>query len=133
MGCRRGKYAAQSDGTTTTTTAPPSTTASAGPCLATSNTSPNNAPKTVNANPNATIAANVHVANVGRERGRESPISAPEVRADLGGRNAPSVEPGTVTRWPAVGAKAPMTAYWKSRAPPAPAIVPTPTNNAAAQ
>jgi len=71
----------------------------------------------------------VQAANVGRDRGRESPIPVPPASATLTGRAAASNMLCTPIRWQAGPKMAPKIPYWPSRDPVAPAMTPTMTAN----
>ena len=88
---------------------------------------PNIAPMTENTKMEPNIERSNHAAKVGRERGRESPISVSPARAALAGRNAPSPNVCVpISAMPIPAAAAPMIPYWMRRDPLAPAITPTP-------
>jgi hypothetical protein len=72
-------------------------------------------------------------ANVGRERGSESPISVSPAMATLAGRTDPSIKLCTPIKWAAAAKEAPRIPYWASRDKVAPAIAPTTTNSRAPQ
>ena len=103
--------------------------ASHGPFLATSNTAASIAPETVNANAVMIMDRLVHVANVGRERGRESPIPLSPMIATRAGRNTPSTKLCTEMSCATIVVAAPRIPYSTSREPVAPAIAPTAGKN----
>ena len=80
----------------------PITTTSTGSSLARSNTAASIAPATANANATASMDTFDHAANVGRERGRESPIPVSPAMATLAGRIAASTKLCTPISWTAV-------------------------------
>ncbi len=82
-----------------------------------------------NANVNATPSMDkfAQLANVGRERGRESPIPVSPAIERLTGRNAAFQKLCTVINWVPTQPAAPRIPYCRSRAAVASAITPTTT------
>src|SRR5262249_5202775 len=83
------------------------------------------APLTANRNTTASTNTFDHAARLGRERGKESPISVSSAIATRAGRTAAPTKPCTMVSPRAAPPTAPRIAYWTSRDPVAPAIAPT--------
>jgi hypothetical protein len=96
-----------------------------------SNTDASIAPATANVNAPVSMDTFDHVAKLGRERGRESPMPVSPSMATLAGRTAASGKLCTAITTTAIPDAAPMIAYWTNRDPVAPAIAPTTTNSKA--
>ena len=69
-----------------------------------------------------------HVAKLGRDRGRVSPIPESPAMATLTGRMNASTNGWIAINWTPVKKVTPMIPYWNSREPSAPAIAPTTTH-----
>ena len=79
------------------------------------------------------IFASDQAANLGRERGRASPIPVSPAMAILAGRNDPSTKLCATISEETAPRTMPTIPYWTSRDPVAPAIAPTTTSSNAIQ
>src|SRR5262249_2190055 len=111
----------------------PIATKSTGYSLVRSSTSASIAPPTAKVNKEPSIDTSNHAANVGRERGSESPRPVSPARAARTGRNAPCTEVCNPISAMATPKAAPKIPYWTSRDQLAPETAPTSTKSDAVQ